>query len=199
MKQIPSPNFWKGHQKRIAVVLHVSVGTIESIDSWFSTSQSQVSAHYGISKTGEVHQYVSEKNSAWAVGVVKKPSWKLIKNTNPNWYTISIEHEGYQTTIWTEAMKKASTELVRGICERNNIPITRDNIIGHYEIDIEKPFIESKVDDIFKRVEKTSKIIKKLKTTEKSLIGILIEVVKRLKAKLAQKVALLLKKLKYYE
>ncbi len=152
IKQIPSPNFWKGFKKRKAVVLHVSAGGMSSIDSWFSDPKSQVSAHYGISKTGEVHQYVSEKDSAWAVGVVERPTWKLIQKVNPNWYTISIEHEGFKNTVWTEPRKQASAELVFGICKRNNIPITRENIIGHYEIDAEKPMIKSKVDDIFKRV-----------------------------------------------
>ncbi len=156
MKQIPSPNFFKEHGKRTAVVLHVSAGTLASMDSWFSTSNSQVSAHYGIGKNGEVHQYVSEKNSSWAVGVVKKPTWKLLqKGVNPNYYTISIEHEGFADTVWTEAMKKASAKLIKKICKRNNIPITRENIIGHYEIDNQKPNIKSKVDNMVASLQQT--------------------------------------------
>jgi len=161
IKQIPSPNFWKGFKKRTAVVLHVSGGDMNSMDTWFSNPKSQVSAHYGISKTGEVYQYVSEKNSAWAEGVVRKPTWKLIQKVNPNWYTISIEHGGFRTTKWTEEKKQASAELVFGICKRNHIPITRENIIGHYEIDAEKPMIKSKVDDIFKRVVALDSVPKK--------------------------------------
>ncbi len=187
MKQIPSPNFFKGHKKRLAVVLHVSGGTISSMDSWFSTPKSQVSAHYGISKTGEIHQYVSEDNSSWAVGVVKKPTWKLLPKDNPNYYTISIEHEGFKNTMWTNAMEKASNQLVMDICKRNNIPIDREHIIGHYEIDNQKPFIKSKVDNAVKSILASVNPVKQNKIKQKLLILLLMKVVQLLKRLLLKK------------
>lgn len=177
IKQIPSPNFWKGHRKRIAVVLHTSGGTLKSMDSWFSNKDSQVSAHYGIGLNGEIHQYVQEKDSSWAVGVIIKPTWKiLIKGINPNLDTISVEHAIYKTNPWTEKMKESSARLTRAICKRNKIPITRENIISHYEIDNQKPNITLQVDDIFKRV------------TRNILITLLMQLVKLLKELLLKKV-----------
>lgn len=160
MKQIPSPNFFKGHKgyKRIAVVMHVSTSTIESMDSWFSTPKSQVSAHYGVSKIGKVHQYVSEDNSSWAEGVVKKPTWKLIrKGINPNYYTISIEFEGNKDDVWTKEMKDAGRKLIKAICTRHNIPVDRQHIISHHEIDYAKPIIKDKVDEMVSSLQSKNK------------------------------------------
>lgn len=189
MKFISSPNFWKGHKnyKRIAVVLHVSAGTLASMDSWFSNPKAKVSAHYGIGKHGELHQYVNEHDTSWAVGVVIKPTWSLLrKGINPNYYTISIEHEGFKDTVWTEAMKRTSTQLVKDICKRHNIPIDREHIIGHDEIDAEKPNITSKVNDIVNRCRE-KKITPIRVQKQKLLIILLMKMVQLLRKLLSKK------------
>src|SRR5881275_244407 len=89
----------------IAIVVHIMEGTLSGTDSWFANPVSQVSAHYGLGKSGEVHQYVKETDTAWHAGRVNAPSWKLIKASgnkyiNPNYYTIGIEHEGNEDTEW---------------------------------------------------------------------------------------------------
>ncbi len=140
--QKKSPNFWSGRKgyKPEAVVIHIMDGTLIGTDSWFANTTSQVSAHYGIGKSGEVHQYVNEQDSAWHAGRVDAPVWKLIKpNINPNLYTIGIEHEGKPEDVWTDAMKQASATLIREICERWQIPIDRNHVIGHFEIFSKKP------------------------------------------------------------
>jgi N-acetylmuramoyl-L-alanine amidase len=140
--QKSTPNFTSGRsgQKPIGIVIHIMEGTLVGTDSWFASTNSQVSAHYGIGKGGEVHQYVAEKDTAWHTGRVDKPTWKHYKsNINPNLYTIGIEHEGKATSAWSLAMKQASATLIREICGRWNIPISRDYIIGHYEINSKKP------------------------------------------------------------
>lgn len=137
-----TPNCWKGRdgQKPEAIVIHIMAGTLKGTDSWFATTDSEVSAHYGVGKNGEVHQYVEEQDTAWHAGAAYKPSWSLIKpKVNPNSYTIGIEHEGQSADEWTPEMKAASAELIRGICSRWNIPIDREHIIGHYEIYSKKP------------------------------------------------------------
>ena len=140
--QKKSPNFWAGRKgyRPEAVVIHIMDGTLIGTDSWFANTTSQVSAHYGIGKSGEVHQYVNEQDSAWHAGRVDAPVWKLIKpNINPNLYTIGIEHEGKPEDVWTDAMKQASATLIREICERWQIPIDRNHVIGHFEIFSKKP------------------------------------------------------------
>ena len=140
--QKKSPNFWVGRKgyRPEAIVIHIMDGTLIGTDSWFTNPASQVSAHYGIGKNGEVHQYVQENDSAWHAGRVDAPVWKLTKpNINPNLYTIGIEHEGKPDDVWTDAMKQSSVAMIRDICQRWQIPIDRDHIIGHFEIYSKKP------------------------------------------------------------
>jgi len=143
IKQIPSPNFavGRGSQKPEVIVIHIMAGTLIGTDSHFSSPSSQVSTHYGIGLNGEVHQYVKEEDTAWGNGlrvppINKAPTFKLYKpGLNPNSYTISIEHEGQDLNNGTEQMFASSVELIQSIAKRWNIPIDRDHIIGHYEID----------------------------------------------------------------
>ena len=96
--QKDAPNFWSGRKgfRPEAVVIHIMEGTLPGTDSWFASSSSQVSAHYGVGKSGEIHQYVKEGDTAWHAGRVDRPTWKLLKpDINPNLYTIGVEQEGY--------------------------------------------------------------------------------------------------------
>ncbi|MFA5232066.1 MAG: peptidoglycan recognition family protein [Candidatus Paceibacterota bacterium] len=138
-----SPNFWQGRKgyRPEAIVIHIMDGTLSGTDSWFADQSSQVSSHYGIGKSGEVHQYVKEEDTAWHAGRIESPNWSLIKSfsVNPNLYTIGIEHEGKADDAWSEAMKKSSATLIAEICERWQIPIDRDHVVGHYQIYSKKP------------------------------------------------------------
>ena len=140
--QKKSPNFWTGRKgyRPEGVVIHIMDGTLVGTDSWFANPASLVSSHYGIGRTGEVHQYVKEEDTAWHAGRVDAPIWKLVKpNINPNLYTIGIEHEGKPDDVWTDVMKQSSGELIREICQRWQIPIDRNHIVGHFEIFSKKP------------------------------------------------------------
>jgi len=140
----PCTNFktGRGTYKPEAIVIHIMDGSLSGTDSWFATVASQVSAHYGIGKTGEIHQYVAEVDQAWHAGRVARPTWKGIHDgVNPNLYTIGIEHEGQPLVndVWPEAMKQSSAELVADIAKRWSIPLDRDHVIGHYQIFADKP------------------------------------------------------------
>jgi N-acetyl-anhydromuramyl-L-alanine amidase AmpD len=141
---IGSPNFGypDGTQGRngytpVAVVLHIAEGTLAGCDSWFnSPANPGSSTHYCIGKQGEIHQYVDESDAAWGNGQVKKPTWPLlITGVNPNLYTLSIEHEGHTGEAWTEPMFQADVWLIKQMLQRWEIPVDRDHIIGHYQID----------------------------------------------------------------
>jgi len=125
----------KGY-KPDAVVVHIMEGTLRGTDAWFNDLRSKVSAHYGVGKNGEVHQYVHEADTAWHAGrKTSDATWKLLRRTpNPNYYTIGIEHEGKADEPWTDAMYRASAYLIRDICTRWSIPMDRDHIVGHREI-----------------------------------------------------------------
>jgi N-acetylmuramoyl-L-alanine amidase len=143
MIQKLSPNFKQGRNgyKPEIIVIHIMQGTLESTDAWFANPASQVSSHYGVGLNGEVHQYVKEEDQAWTQGYHDGATFKLHKpNVNPNVYCVSIEHEGQDLAKGTEDQLKATTELIRAIATRWNIPLDRDHIIGHYEVDpIRKP------------------------------------------------------------
>ncbi len=72
------------------------------------------------------------------------------QGVNPNWYSVSIEHEGVYTETWgklTKEQLEASVWLHKYIIDYVKehfgveIPIDRDHILGHCEIDsIRKPF-----------------------------------------------------------
>lgn len=150
----PSPNFNTGRKgyKPEAIVIHIMEGSLAGTDSWFANPQSKVSAHYGIGKSGAVHRYVQEKDIAWHAGRVSTPSWRQIRKgngglyINPNYYTVGIEHEGNVNSEWPEPMYKASSEMIREISLRWQIPLDRDHIVGHHEIYAVKTCPGTKVD-----------------------------------------------------
>lgn len=148
------PNFSWGRKsyRPEAIVIHIMQGTLEGTDSWFRDPLARVSAHYGVGKNGEVHQYVKEQDTAWHAGVIASPSWSLIKRSdnglyiNPNLYTIGIEHEGLVDSVWTDAMYQSSSSLIAEMAMRWSIPIDRNHIIGHHEIYAVKACPGNKVD-----------------------------------------------------
>ena len=155
VKWIPSPYFWKGRQEGglgpylpMAIVCHVMDGALTGTDAWFQNPNSRVSAHYGIGRDGIIHQYVREEDAAWANGYVEKPDWPVLRKTtppgvNPNFWTISIEHEGYgepghgepSQGALTDAQFAASVALIKYLVERWGILVDADHIVGHHRID----------------------------------------------------------------
>ncbi len=138
----PSPNFYTGRRghKPEAIVIHIMQGTLYGTDSWFQSTLSKASAHYGIGKMGQIHQYVNEKDAACHAGRVNSPTWSLIKQNenglyvSPDYYTIGIEHEGDFNTDWSDEMYQASSCLIKAISHRWDIPVDRKHLIGYHEI-----------------------------------------------------------------
>lgn len=144
-----SRHFTKGRRgyRPEAVVVHIMEGTLVGTDDWFNDPASKVSAHYGIGRGGEVHQYVREADQAWHAGRSWTPTWSEYRDgVNPNLYTIGIEHEGKPDDAWPAAMYEASAALIKEICLRWNIAIDRQHIVGHREIYARKSCPGSQVD-----------------------------------------------------
>lgn len=150
-------NFRSGRQgfKPEAIVIHISVGSQTSCDNTFLNPRLDQprSAHYSVSKAGEVHQYVQEADTAFHAGNVVAPSWSLIRSfqpgkyINPNFYTIGIEHEGFPDDEWPAAQYDASRVLIAEIRMRfSAITADRDHIIMHREIRADKSCPGFKVD-----------------------------------------------------
>lgn len=131
---------WSEREGNIAdvIVVHISAGSLTSMTSWFSTPGSQASAHYGIGKDGSILQYVEEDKKAWTQGNVKNPTSKIVLSRpgiNPNLYCLSIENEGMDLSQYTASQMQSLCELIKDIAHRHNIPLDREHILGHYEID----------------------------------------------------------------
>ena len=137
------------------IVCHITEGSYNGAVSWLRNPASVASAHFVVSQKGEITQLCDITEKAWCNGRINNPTNETVKkyfnsgNRDGNLYTVSIEHEG----IWkntkgalTTEQEKATTELIRYIVSEvkrlygKDIPIDRQHIIGHYEIDgVNKP------------------------------------------------------------
>ena len=141
----------------IAIVNHITGGSASSADNWFRSSKNSVSsAHFLVTKNGEIKQYIKIEDGAWANGLTsgtKACTSSLVKEKNyknPNLYTVSIEHESKGESL-TEAQYEATLWLHRYIkdCIKKkwgyDMAFDRKHIIGHYEIDnVRKSFCPGK-------------------------------------------------------
>jgi N-acetyl-anhydromuramyl-L-alanine amidase AmpD len=102
---------------------------------WLKNSAAKASAHYLVTKRGELYQLVKDEDTAWHAGIVNKPNWSLYDGTNPNSYTLGIEHEALAGEALTEQQYQATLWLHRQLIGKWGIPLDRDHIIGHYRLD----------------------------------------------------------------
>lgn len=144
---IASPN-WSGRGTCgvEGIVLHVTgPGSMAGMASWFKNPASQVSAHFGIGKKGEVQQYVEVGDSAWHAGILNRPdttnplvaSWTR-DGVNPNRCTIGIELLlGGPAEPLSEypAMQEALIDLLDWLHETTGVTLDKAHILGHNQID----------------------------------------------------------------
>jgi N-acetylmuramoyl-L-alanine amidase len=133
----PATNFHVGRRgfRPEAIAIHIIDGSFEAGESVFRDPTTQKSAHYAVSKTGVVHQYVDENDTAFHAGIVVNPTWSLLKpGVNPNFYTCGIEHEGRPDDVWPDAQLAASAALILQIAARWAIPLDSKHVFRHHEI-----------------------------------------------------------------
>lgn len=136
-----SPNFTRGRngRKPLAIINHITAGRYPGCLNWMQNPQAKASAHYLVTRTGKIIQMVADVDTSWHAGVVNKPTWKLYDGSNPNRYTIGIEHEGYGIFggdgNLTVRQYEATLWLQRQLIEKWDMKINEDTITGHYQID----------------------------------------------------------------
>lgn len=137
IQQAPSPNFKAGRKGRkiIAIVNHITAGLMPGTLSWLRNPDAKASAHYLITKKGEIYQLVKDEDTAWHAGIVDHPDWALYDGSNPNYYTVGIEHEALAGEPLNEEQYRASLWLHQQLIVKWGIPIDINHIIGHYRID----------------------------------------------------------------
>ena len=132
---LPSPNFGSRNGRRIiAIINHSTSGGFPGCLSWLQNPISKSSAHYLVTRSGRIIQLVKEGNSAYHAGIRNQTHWSLYDGTNPNSYTIGIEHEGFDGSL-TEEQYQATLFLHKELTSKYLIPIDSEHIIGHYRID----------------------------------------------------------------
>jgi len=128
------------------IVVHVTgPGSMAGMASWFKNPASQVSAHFGVGKQGELHQYVEVGDSAWHAGILNRPDLTnpLVSNwvatgANPNRCTVGIElllGGPAEPLSDYPAMQATLGQLLRWLRDSTGVPLDRAHVIGHYQID----------------------------------------------------------------
>lgn len=147
IRQYPSKNYSPGRRKYgtqteqvLAIMFHKTAGKYPGCRDWLCNPESKVSAHYVISRAGEIDQLVALCDTAWHGGIVNKPSWDLYNQMgfNPNRWTIGIELEDYDgdgEPGLTEPQYQALLWLVNKLIAEYKIPIDTEHEVGHYRVD----------------------------------------------------------------
>jgi N-acetyl-anhydromuramyl-L-alanine amidase AmpD len=94
-----------------AIVIHTVEGTASGAITWFQDPRAQVSAHFVVSKAGEITQMVEIEDIAWT-------------QTYCNQRAIGIECEGRASDPdnWTEPMMRVLAQLAAWLCQSYGIP-----------------------------------------------------------------------------
>lgn len=130
----PNQQTGRSGQKPIAIVNHITAGNFPGCLNWMQNRVAKASAHYLVTRTGQILRLVKDDDTSYHAGEVKKSNWPLYNGTNPNRYTIGIEHEGFDGTL-TEEQYQATLWLHRHLVAKWGIEPSYDTIIGHYRID----------------------------------------------------------------
>lgn len=106
------------------IVIHDTEGRFLSSIHALQNPHVDGSAHFVVSRAGQIVQLVPVTDVAWHSG-----------NNWWNLHSIGIEHEGWAgKRAYTEAEYRASAKLVAYLAHRWSIPIDRKHIIGHYQV-----------------------------------------------------------------
>src|SRR5918911_2151635 len=90
------------------IVIHTTEGHFLGSVRWLANARSGGSAHFVVSRHGEIAQLVSVTDVAWHAG-----------NTYVNRHSIGIEHEGWTARGgYSEAEYRASAQLVAYLANR---------------------------------------------------------------------------------
>ena len=139
---IKSPNHSsRNGQQVLGICVHITDGDTRSVISHFTNPASKVSAHYLVTRTGDIIQFVEESKVAWHAGYKVRPTAKLVLDNiekNPNTFLIGIEHECLSNQDLTEIQYVNSAKLLSEICKRWSIPLNREFILKHHEIRADK-------------------------------------------------------------
>ncbi|MFG3494712.1 N-acetylmuramoyl-L-alanine amidase [Streptomyces sp. NPDC047928] len=108
------------------IVIHVVQGSFATALRVFKNPGHGAAAHYVVGKDGRIAQMIRELDVAFHAG-----------NRDMNERSVGIEHEGFvdRPQDFTAAMYASSARLAADVCARYGIPVDREHIIGHVEVE----------------------------------------------------------------
>lgn len=109
------------------VIHHTAQDSVRQTLNTFTLPRAQVSAHYVISKDGEIYHMLNDYYRAWHGGV---GMWG--NNTDLNSTSIGIELDNNGTNTFTEPQIESLLDVLKELKEKYNIPAR--NFIGHSDI-----------------------------------------------------------------
>jgi hypothetical protein len=129
-----SPNRESRHGTKIdSIVLHSTWGGFQGSVSWLSSTKSQASAHYIIGRDGQIANMVPEEDAAWHVR--RNATGQVFPYWNARSIGIELVDDQMSEGWLTEEQGRKLILLVGQIIRRWDIPLNRDRIKMHYEID----------------------------------------------------------------
>lgn len=122
----------------LLVVIHTCDDSYHDCMDWFKNPQNpyKTSAHYVVSREGEITQMVREANRANHIiaryNCAYNSRYICARNgTSINNFSIGIEHEGFSTQQRPQRQLEASARLACSIASRHHIPIQHIRFIAH--------------------------------------------------------------------
>lgn len=135
-RQHPSGNFGErrdGLTPSLIVIHYTAMANADVALERLCSPDHEVSAHYLISRTGEVVQLVAEEARAWHAGA---GMWRGLEDINSRSIGIELDNDGFSP--FSEPLMAALVELVAGIRARWDIPPV--GVIGHSDFAPDRKF-----------------------------------------------------------
>lgn len=110
----PARNGSYGSGAMTGVLMHTMAGDLPGTVSWFNSSRSQASAHFGVSQAGEI----------WQFGPIGKgwEAWHAAE-ANATWYGIEFADHGNPANPLTAAQVAAAAQLVECLSSFAGFPL----------------------------------------------------------------------------
>lgn len=136
--QIPPTNY-RDREPGIfpdAIAIHIADGLKASVVATFKDPAVQKSSHFLVNRDGSITQFVNTSKVAYCTGNIDNPINELVlfRITNPNSWSLAIEHEGFGSVDITPAQYAATAKLVKFLHDKWGIPLDRTHIFGHREV-----------------------------------------------------------------
>jgi N-acetyl-anhydromuramyl-L-alanine amidase AmpD len=136
----PSPHQRPGRDghRPLGIVVHTAVGTLHGTTGWFADPTSGVSAHFVVGLDGQVVSVVGEADTARHTRRRRPTAAFLPDDVDPNLVTIGIEFVDDRDPDGVDrpdAQYAAGAELIWALGLRWEIPLDREHVVGHREVD----------------------------------------------------------------